>query len=137
MSLYLIGDVQGCDEALQRLLSRLDFSPSRDTLVMLGDLVNRGPDSVAVLRRLMRFGAAARCVLGNHDLHLLALAHGVRAVHRNDTLAGVLDARDRPALLDWLRQQRLAILEQCDGSELLMVHAGVMPSWSAVNRCFR
>ncbi len=131
MALYLIGDVQGCDDALQRLLSSIDFSPSRDTLVMLGDLVNRGPDSVAVLRRLVQFGAAARCVLGNHDLHLLALAHGVRAVHRDDTLAGVLDARDRPAMLDWLGQQRLAILEQCFGSELLMVHAGVVPSWSA------
>lgn len=131
MALYLIGDVQGCDNALQRLLAEIGFSPSRDTVLMLGDLVNRGPDSAAVLRRLMRLGAAARCVLGNHDLHLLALAHGVRSAHRNDTLAGLLDASDRAAMLDWLAHQPLAILENLNGNALLMVHAGVLPSWSA------
>ena len=131
MALYLIGDVQGCDRALQRLLDKIDFSPSRDTLYQLGDLVNRGPDSAGVLRRLMRYGDAARCLLGNHDLHLLAIAHGVRKPHRNDTLSGVLDAPDRPALLAWLRQQRLARLETVAGQQLLMVHAGVLPVWTA------
>lgn len=127
MSLYLIGDVQGCDQALQRLLDTLDFSPSRDTLVLLGDLVNRGPDSLAVLRRLMALGESAHCLLGNHDLHLLAVAHGVRRAHRNDTLAPILQAPDRAALLDWVRQRPLAL--QRHG--WLLVHAGVLPQWSA------
>jgi len=131
MALYLIGDVQGCDAALQRLLDEISFSPSRDTLVLLGDLVNRGPDSAAVLRRLMGYGAAARCLLGNHDLHLLAIAHGARPAHRSDTLDGVLHAPDRAALLDWLCRQRLALREHFHGEDLLLVHAGVLPSWDA------
>ncbi len=131
MALYLIGDLQGCDDALRRLLDKLDFSPSRDTLFLLGDLVNRGPDSLGVLRRLMLLGPAARCLIGNHDLHLLALAHGIRKPHRGDTLAAVLDAPDRAAMLDWLAAQRLAMLENFQGREVLMVHAGVVPSWSA------
>lgn len=131
MALYLIGDVQGCDAALQRLLDEISFSPSRDTLVLLGDLVNRGPDSLAVLRRLMTYGDSARCLLGNHDLHLLALAHGVRQPHRNDTLDAVLHAADRPVLLAWLVQQSLALRECVAGQDILMVHAGVLPSWSA------
>ena len=90
MALYLIGDLQGCDNPLQRLLDRLNFSPSRDTIFLLGDLVNRGPSSLAVLRRLMGYGDAARCLLGNHDLHLLAAAHGIRPTHRLDTLQGIL-----------------------------------------------
>jgi len=131
MALYLIGDVQGCDDALQRLLDTIAFSPSRDTLYVLGDLVNRGPDSAAVLRRLMGYGHSARCLLGNHDLHLLALVHGARAPHRSDTLDDLLQAPDRATLVDWLRQQRLALYEQVAGEEVLMVHAGVLPSWGA------
>ena len=131
MALYLIGDVQGCDDALQRLLDKISFSPSRDTLYLLGDLVNRGPQSAAVLRRLMRYGSAAQAVLGNHDLHLLALAAGVRQPSRSDTLDEILQASDREAMLECLRWQRMAILEQIDGHTLLMVHAGVLPDWSA------
>lgn len=131
MALYLIGDVQGCDRALQRLLDEISFSASRDTLFLLGDLVNRGPDSVGVLRRLMGYGAAAQCILGNHDLHLLALAYGVRKPNRKDTLSAVLEARDRQAMLDWLRWQRMAMLEKTPGEDILMVHAGVLPAWSA------
>lgn len=127
MALYLIGDVQGCDDALGRLLDKLAFSPSRDHLVLLGDLVNRGPQSLAVLRRLMALGGAATCLLGNHDLHLLALAQGVRKPHRSDTLDAVLTAPEREALLNWLRQRPLAW--QAQG--VLMVHAGVLPQWSA------
>jgi bis(5'-nucleosyl)-tetraphosphatase (symmetrical) len=131
MAHYLIGDVQGCDAALQRLLEEIAFSRSRDTLWLLGDLVNRGPDSTGVLRRLMGYGEAARCLLGNHDLHLLAIAHGVRPAHRSDTLDDVLQAPDRPALLDWLRRQNLALWEAFEGEDILMVHAGVLPSWNA------
>lgn len=131
MAMYLIGDVQGCDSALQNLLDVLDFSPSRDTLFLLGDLVNRGPDSAAVLRRLMGYGHAARCLLGNHDLHLLAVAHGVRPPKRKDTLDNVLQAPDRHILLHWLGQQSLALQETRGPHTLLMVHAGVLPAWDA------
>jgi bis(5'-nucleosyl)-tetraphosphatase (symmetrical) len=130
MALYLIGDVQGCDEPLQRLLDDIAFSPSRDTLVVLGDLVNRGPASAEVLRRLQRYGSAAKSVLGNHDLHLLGVAQGARKAGRKDTLAGVLAAPDREALLDWLRQQSMALHQRIGGGDLLMVHAGVLPQWS-------
>lgn len=123
----MIGDVQGCDEALGRLLDNIAFSPSRDTLVLLGDLVNRGPQSLAVLRRLMALDNAAECLLGNHDLHLLAVAHGVRKPHRNDTLDDILKAPDRNRLLDWVRSRPMAL--QREG--WLMVHAGVLPQWDA------
>ena len=131
MALYLIGDVQGCDGPLQQLLDRIAFSPSRDTLYLLGDLVNRGPASLQVLRRLMGLGGSAHCLLGNHDLHLLALAGGVREPRRSDTLQAVLQAPDRAALLGWLRRRPLALLERVFGQDVLMVHAGVLPSWSA------
>ncbi|WP_374355752.1 symmetrical bis(5'-nucleosyl)-tetraphosphatase [Limnohabitans sp.] len=133
MAVYLIGDVQGCDEALGRLLRRIDFSPSRDTLYLLGDLVNRGPDSVAVLRRLMALDGAAHCLLGNHDLHALAVAAGVRRPSRMDTLQSLLQADDREVLLGWLRQQAMAL--QAHG--VLMVHAGVLPQWSAADTLAR
>lgn len=131
MALYLIGDVQGCDSALQRLLDEISFSPSRDTLYLLGDLVNRGPDSAGVLRRLMGYGSAAQCVLGNHDLHLLALIHGIRPPHRKDTLSGVLTAPDRAAMVDWLTHQHMALFQTVQGQGVLMVHAGVLPGWTA------
>ena len=131
MALYCIGDIQGCDNALERLLDVIDFSASRDTVYLLGDLVNRGPDSAAVLRRCMAASGALQCLLGNHDLHLLASAYGVRSPSRRDTLASVLDAPDRTALLDWLRQQPLARQHRLGGQSLLMVHAGVLPAWSA------
>jgi bis(5'-nucleosyl)-tetraphosphatase (symmetrical) len=131
MARYLIGDVQGCDSALQQLLDKISFSPSRDTLFLLGDLVNRGPNSAAVLRRLQNYGAAARCLLGNHDLNLLAVAHRVRRQHRKDTLNCILEAPDRAAMLEWLRVQRMAMTETIDDHTVLMVHAGVLPSWTS------
>jgi bis(5'-nucleosyl)-tetraphosphatase (symmetrical) len=127
MALYLIGDVQGCDDALARLLTHIDFSPSRDTLYLLGDLVNRGPDNVGVLRRLMGYGSSAQCVLGNHDLHLLAVSRGVRQLNKQDTFQDILNAPDSTELLDWLRHQYMAI----QVGHVLMVHAGVLPQWSA------
>ena len=130
MTLYCAGDIQGCDDAFGRLLSLIDFSPSRDTIYLLGDLVNRGPSSAAVLRRCMQLGDSALALLGNHDLHSLATAHGVRPPSRRDTLDSVLQAPDRGALLDWLRQQPLARQVEHGGETLLMVHAGVLPQWS-------
>ncbi len=122
---YVVGDIQGCAEALGRLLEEIGFSASRDRLYVLGDLVNRGPDSLGVLRRLRGLGDAAHCVLGNHDWHLLAVAAGVRPRHRNDTLDDILDAPDRDDWLAWLRQQRMAL----HAGGWLMLHAGVVPQW--------
>ncbi|SCK60366.1 Bis(5'nucleosyl)-tetraphosphatase, ApaH [Variovorax sp. HW608] len=130
MALYLIGDLQGCDEPLQRLLDTIAFSPSRDRLVVLGDLVNRGPASARVLRRMQGYGNAAQSLLGNHDLHLLGVAHGARKAGRKDTLAAVLEAPDREAMLDWLRHQHVALRHDIGGGTLLTVHAGVLPQWT-------
>jgi len=131
MALYMIGDLQGCDAALQRLLEKIAYSPSRDTLYLLGDLVNRGPASDAVLRRLMGYGSSARCLVGNHDLHLLAVSYGARKSGRKDTLQCILQAPDREDMLHWLRHQNMALLEQWGGQQMLMVHAGVLPQWSS------
>ena len=131
MALYCIGDIQGCDSALGRLLDLIGFSASRDTVYLLGDLVNRGPDSAAVLRRCMALGDALRPLLGNHDLHLLAAAHGARKPSRRDTLASILEAPDRDALLQWLRLRPLARQHVYGGTPLLMVHAGVLAAWTA------
>ena len=127
MRLYLIGDVQGCADAFNQLLRKIDFSPSRDRLVLLGDLVNRGPDSLDLLRQLVALDNAVECLLGNHDLHALAVATGARPAHKNDTLTPLLAAPDASALLHWLRHRPLAL--QRDG--FLMVHAGVLPQWTA------
>jgi bis(5'-nucleosyl)-tetraphosphatase (symmetrical) len=120
-----IGDLQGCNARLGALLHRADPDNSRP-LWFAGDLVNRGPHSLDALRRLRALGNRATVVLGNHDLHLLASATGVRKIHRSDTLLPIMDAEDRKALLDWVRTRPLAHL--ADGH--LMVHAGVFPQWS-------
>jgi bis(5'-nucleosyl)-tetraphosphatase (symmetrical) len=130
MALYLIGDIQGCNAAFQALLRKIDFSPSRDTLYALGDMVNRGEDSLGVLQTLMQMGDSASCILGNHDLHLLAVAQGVRGLHTGDTLQPILDAPMREAMLDWLRHQKMAIHLKRDAQDWLLVHAGVLPQWS-------
>ena len=122
---YLVGDLQGCCDALDRLLAEIGFSPSRDRLYVLGDLVNRGPASLATLQRLRSLGDAATCLLGNHDIHLLAAACGVRAVHDTDTLDDILGSPDRDAWIDWVRHRPLAVHEH----GWLMVHAGVAPQW--------
>jgi bis(5'-nucleosyl)-tetraphosphatase (symmetrical) len=126
---YLIGDLQGCCDAFDRLLAELDFSPSRDHVHLLGDLVNRGPASLTVLQRLRSMGTSATWLLGNHDLHLLAVAAGVRKPHRKDTLDALLGAPDRKEWLDWLRQGKLADM----ACGWLTVHAGVLPQWSTAH----
>jgi len=119
----VIGDLQGCDDSLQSLLQA---APAADRLLFLGDLVNRGPQSLAALRRVRALGERAVTVLGNHDLHLLAVAAGIRPQHADDTLQPILDAPDASDLLDWLRRRPLA---HCDQGALF-VHAGVLPPWS-------
>jgi bis(5'-nucleosyl)-tetraphosphatase (symmetrical) len=123
LSLLVIGDVQGCDDRLQELLAK---APAADRLLFLGDLVNRGPQSLAALRRVRGFGERAITVLGNHDLHLLAVAAGIRRQHPDDTLQEILDAPDAEELLDWVRKRPLAHFEQ----GALFVHAGLLPPWS-------
>ncbi|QMV72877.1 symmetrical bis(5'-nucleosyl)-tetraphosphatase [Comamonas piscis] len=129
MSLYCIGDIQGCDSALGRLLAKIDFSPSRDNVYLLGDLVNRGPESAQTLRRCMAADGGIQVILGNHDLHLLAAAQGRRKFSRRDTLLEVLQAPDAAQLLAWVRQQPLARTHTLGAEQLLMVHAGVHQSW--------
>jgi bis(5'-nucleosyl)-tetraphosphatase (symmetrical) len=123
---YAIGDVQGCDQELRALLARLRFAADRDQLWLVGDLVNRGPGSLATLRLIRSLGDNAAVVLGNHDLHLLALASGAHKRRKSDTLEQVLEAPDRDALLEWLITRPLA--HAADGD--LMVHAGLVPQWS-------
>lgn len=128
MAVYAIGDIQGCLKPFEHLLHKLKFDPSRDRLWLTGDLVNRGPDSLATLRFVRDLGDSVITVLGNHDLHLLAVANrGNEALGPDDTLAGILQADDRIELLDWLRQQPLAHFDE--KLNTLLVHAGIAPSW--------
>jgi bis(5'-nucleosyl)-tetraphosphatase (symmetrical) len=126
MSTYAIGDVQGCYDQLRRLLDHLTFDPGRDRLWFVGDLVNRGPQSLGTLRFVRSLGSTAITVLGNHDLHLLVVAAGVVKPHRGDTLDAVLAAPDRDELLEWLRHRHMMHVE----GGYALVHAGLLPQWS-------
>ncbi len=128
MSIYAIGDLQGCATALHRLLERIRFDPAVDRLWFTGDLVNRGPESLEALRFVRELGDSATVVLGNHDLHLLAVAAGVKSVARHPTLAPILDAPDRDELLHWLRHLPLAHLDRDIG--VMLIHAGLPPQWT-------
>jgi bis(5'-nucleosyl)-tetraphosphatase (symmetrical) len=141
MARLAIGDIQGCHDELRELLRTARFSADRDELWFVGDLVNRGPDSLGVLRFVRALGDNARVVLGNHDLHLLAVARGAggRRLRKDDTLDEVLAAPDREPLLDWLQSRPLAVRAPAGGGarpaprEDLMVHAGVPPQWSVAD----
>jgi bis(5'-nucleosyl)-tetraphosphatase (symmetrical) len=126
MATYAIGDVQGCNDALQRLVEQIQFDPASDRLWFVGDLVNRGPDSLKVLRYIKSLGASAIVVLGNHDLFLLAVAESIATTRPEDTLHEILAAPDRDELLAWVRQQRLLYREH----PFVLVHAGLLPQWS-------
>jgi len=126
MATYAIGDVQGCGDELEALLSILPFDATRDRLWFVGDLVNRGPKSLEVLRYVRALGEAAVVVLGNHDFHLLCLAAGFAKRRADDTLDAVLAALDAPRLLEWLRRRPLMHAE----GGYAMVHAGLLPQWS-------
>ena len=127
MSTYAIGDLQGCRSKLIELLERIHAVDANPHLVFVGDLVNRGPASLATLREVRALGDRAQALLGNHDLHLLAVAHNIRRQHASDTLDDILNAPDRDELLDWLRNRPLALFE----NDHLLVHAGVLPQWTA------
>jgi len=129
MARYAIGDIQGCCDELEALLSRLRFSADRDQVWFVGDLVNRGPRSLETLRLVRALGANATVVLGNHDLHLLALAYGSkRKVKDGDTLDPIFKAADRDQLLEWLLRRPLAVFDEPRGD--FLVHAGLVPEWS-------
>jgi bis(5'-nucleosyl)-tetraphosphatase (symmetrical) len=123
---YVIGDVQGCFDAFQELLVSIAFNPASDRLWLAGDLVNRGENSIGMLRWCMQHNDHIVAILGNHDLHLLAVAEGFVPPHRNDTLAEILDAPDRAEVLDWLRHRPMLHRE----GKWLMVHAGLLPDWT-------
>lgn len=127
MAVYAVGDIQGCLNSLEKLLEALHFDPVADRLWLVGDLVNRGPQSLATLRLVRALGTSAICVLGNHDLHLLAISAGVAQLHRGDTLQEVLDAPDAAELLHWLRHRPLLHHDPALG--WTMVHAGLPPQW--------
>lgn len=126
MARYAVGDLQGCFDPLRRLLDRVHFDPASDRLWSTGDLVNRGPQSLQCLRFFRELGASARVVLGNHDLHLLAVAAGIRKMKRGDTLQPILDAPDAADLLAWIEDQPLFYRE----ADYALVHAGLAPQWT-------
>jgi bis(5'-nucleosyl)-tetraphosphatase (symmetrical) len=127
MAVYAIGDIQGCFGPLQSLLEQLKFNPATDKLWFTGDLVNRGPESVEVLRFVKDLGKGAITVLGNHDLHLLALAYGTKKPNKNDTLDNVLNAPDRDELLNWLANRPL--IHHDAALNATLVHAALYPGW--------
>lgn len=134
MSTYAIGDIQGCHGEFLSLLDMINFDENRDRLWLCGDLVNRGPQSLNTLRFVKALGDAALCVLGNHDLHLLAIAHGQEKYkHKDDTIDDILCAEDREELLSWLR--RCPLIHSDSELGYTMVHAGLAPTWSVQQAC--
>lgn len=128
MTTYAVGDLQGCLDPLKCLLDRVAFDPARDRLWLVGDLVNRGPKSLETLRFLFAMRDSVTCVLGNHDLHLLAVAHNVERLKKSDTLREIIEAPDAGDLLDWLRRQKLVHYDEA--RDIAMVHAGIPPMWT-------
>ncbi len=126
MATYAIGDLQGCFFSFQDLLKKIQFNPVHDRLWFVGDLINRGPESLDVMRWMLEHQSSVVTVLGNHDLHTLVVAEGFVSAHRSDTIQSLLDAPDAPELLRWLRHQPLVHFEH----GYLMVHAGLLPEWT-------
>ncbi|MFN3234382.1 MAG: symmetrical bis(5'-nucleosyl)-tetraphosphatase [Gammaproteobacteria bacterium] len=127
MATYAIGDIQGCFDALKALLSYIRFNEKEDTLWFAGDLVNRGPKSLETLKFIKNLGDKHKVVLGNHDLHLLALAEGVRETKPHDKLLSILNAKEKENILTWLRHQPLLVHD--DTLNYTMTHAGLLPQW--------
>lgn len=128
MRTFVVGDIQGCYQSLSSLLTKVNFDPESDRLWAVGDLVNRGPQSLEVLRFCHDLGDSFKTVLGNHDLHLLAIARGCAEPRKSDTLDEILNAPDRDHLLDWLQSQPLFFTD--DEHQVALVHAGIPPQWS-------
>jgi bis(5'-nucleosyl)-tetraphosphatase (symmetrical) len=128
MAVYAVGDLQGCLEPLQCLLEHVNFDQANDQLWLVGDLVNRGPQSLETLRFLYSIRQSVTCVLGNHDLHLLAASRNIERLKKGDTLRGILEAPDCDELLQWVRRQKL--LHYDAERNVAMVHAGIPPQWS-------
>lgn len=126
MTDFVVGDIQGCFDPLIKLLDKIDFDPSKDRLIAAGDLVNRGPKSLETMRYCKNLGSAFKMVLGNHDLHLLAIAHGVKKPTPKDTIGEILVAPDAAILIEWLQQQPLML----SVDDFTIVHAGIPPQWS-------
>lgn len=126
MATYAIGDIQGCYHAFQALLKKINFNPQRDQLWLVGDIINRGSGSLAVLRWCFDHQDSLQMVLGNHDLHAIVVSHGIKKPHRSDTLQAIFDAPDADTLLTWLRHQPLMVRNE----DYVMVHAGLLPQWS-------
>lgn len=126
MADYAIGDIQGCYHSFQALLKSIAFQPKTDSLWLVGDLINRGSGSLEVLRWCYQHQQNIQTVLGNHDLHAIAVAHGIRKPHRSDTLQDIFDAPDGEVLLTWLRHQPLMVANET----YAMVHAGLLPQWT-------
>ena len=127
MSTYAIGDVQGCFKELLRLLDKINFDETNDRLWFVGDLVNRGPDSLEVLNFIMKLGESAITVLGNHDLHLVAIAEGLARPKKTDTLTSILTSPDKQELIAWIRQQ--ALMHYNKELNFSIIHAGLPPQW--------
>lgn len=125
MAFYLIGDLQGCCQPFSQLLGEIGFSPSRDHLVLLGDLVNRGPESLKTLETVISLEGSVSCLIGNHDMHLISIAYGARKTKHFDTLDEILASPRKQFYVDWLRQQHMALYQH----GWLMVHAGVAAQW--------
>ena len=141
MATYAIGDIQGCYHAFMGLLTQLKFNPKQDKLLLVGDLINRGSGSLEVLRWCYGHQSSLKIVLGNHDLHALAVAFGLKSAHKGDTLQAIIDAPDRAVLLTWLRYQPLMLAEKNYGNNnygennygeknYIVVHAGLLPQWT-------
>jgi bis(5'-nucleosyl)-tetraphosphatase (symmetrical) len=122
---YIVGDIQGCYEELKLLLKQADFNKNSDTIWFAGDLVARGPDSLKTLRYVKKLGSAAKVILGNHDLHLLAVYHGISPLKKKDKTAPIINAKDCDELMAWLREQPLMI----EHDDFVMCHAGISPEW--------
>ena len=133
MATYAVGDIHGCFETLQRLLEAMDFRAGHDRIWLVGDLVNGGPDSSDVVRWAREVDAVV--TLGNHDLHMLAVAARDQPLRKKDSFGDLLDAPDAAELLGWLRTRKLAHQERVGDDEWLMIHAGLLPQWSIARAC--